>query len=76
MKASQHFGGLLSEFIGSLASVADIAKLPGNLRRACIAHGGALTPLYEYIPSMRKSGSEQISDSPCNVTGTLEKETE
>ncbi|KAH9804886.1 alpha-aminoadipic semialdehyde synthase [Citrus sinensis] len=55
-EASQHFGGLLSQFIGSLASVADIAKLPGNLRRACIAHGGALTSLYEYIPTMRNSG--------------------
>ncbi|KAH9652953.1 alpha-aminoadipic semialdehyde synthase [Citrus sinensis] len=40
----------------SLASVADIAKLPGNLRRACIAHGGALTSLYEYILTMRNSG--------------------
>lgn len=56
VKASQHFGGLLSQFIGSLASVADIAKLPGNLRSACIAHGGALTSLYEYIPTMRNSG--------------------
>ncbi|XP_052290465.1 alpha-aminoadipic semialdehyde synthase-like isoform X2 [Citrus sinensis] len=55
-EASQHFGGLLSQFIGSLASVADIAKLPGNLRRACIAHGGALTSLYEYILTMRNSG--------------------
>lgn len=54
-EASQHFGGLLFQFIGSLASVADIAKLPANLRRACIAHGGALTSLYEYIPSMRNS---------------------
>lgn len=54
-EASQHFGGLLFQFIGSLASVAEIAKLPANLRRACIADGGALTSLYEYIPSMRNS---------------------
>ncbi|KAK4854156.1 hypothetical protein QYF36_019795 [Acer negundo] len=55
-EASQHFGGLLSQFIGSLSSTADITKLPANLRRACIAHGGALTSLYEYIPHLRNSG--------------------
>ncbi|KAK2645133.1 hypothetical protein Ddye_020328 [Dipteronia dyeriana] len=55
-EASQHFGGLLSQFIGSLASTADITKLPANLRRACVAHGGALTSLYEYIPRLRNSG--------------------
>ena len=26
-----------------------------HLQRACIAHGGALTNLYEYIPRMRNS---------------------
>ncbi|KAH7574492.1 hypothetical protein JRO89_XS03G0302800 [Xanthoceras sorbifolium] len=55
-EASQHFGGLLSQFIGSLASTADITKLPANLRRACIAHGGALTSSYEYIPRSQNSG--------------------
>lgn len=55
-KASQHFGGLLSQFIGDLAAATDITQLPKNLRRACIAHGGTLTPLYEYISSMRNSG--------------------
>lgn len=57
-KASQHFGDILSEFVGNLASTTDITKLPAHLRRACIAHGGALTSLYEYIPRMRKSVSE------------------
>ncbi|XP_044471189.1 alpha-aminoadipic semialdehyde synthase-like [Mangifera indica] len=55
-EASQHFGGLLSQFIGDLVSAADITQLPANLRRACIAHEGTLTPLYEYISSMRNSG--------------------
>ena len=54
-KASEHFGGLLLQFIGNLASTADITKLPAMLNKACIAHGGALTSLYEYIPRMRKS---------------------
>ncbi|KAK6248850.1 hypothetical protein QUC31_020415 [Theobroma cacao] len=57
-EASEHFGGLLLQFIGSLASTADISKLPPVLKKACIAHGGALTPLYEYIPSLRKSNRE------------------
>lgn len=58
MKASQHFGDILLEFIGSLSSTVDFTELPSHLRRACIAHGGALTTLYEYIPRMRKSDSE------------------
>lgn len=57
-KASQHFGDILSQFIGSLASIKDIEVLPAHLRRACIAHEGALTSLYEYIPRMRNSDSE------------------
>lgn len=57
-KASKHFGDILSNFVGNLASTKDITKLPSHLRRACITHGGALTSLYEYIPRMRKSDSE------------------
>ncbi|EEF46191.1 alpha-aminoadipic semialdehyde synthase [Ricinus communis] len=56
-EACQHFGALLSQFIGTLASTADIAKLPAHLRRACIAHEGALTPLFEYIKQMRNTDS-------------------
>ncbi|KAH9652965.1 alpha-aminoadipic semialdehyde synthase [Citrus sinensis] len=61
--ASQHFGDILLEFIGSLSSTVDFTELPSHLRRACIAHGGALTTLYEYIPRMRKSDSEDVSDN-------------
>ncbi|KAL0763657.1 hypothetical protein Bca101_079808 [Brassica carinata] len=53
--ASQHFGDILSEFVGSLASMTEAADLPGHLKRACISYKGELTPLYEYIPRMRKS---------------------
>ncbi|XP_043721830.1 alpha-aminoadipic semialdehyde synthase isoform X2 [Telopea speciosissima] len=60
-EASQHFGDILSQFIGSLASVQNISDLPPHLRRACIAHGGTLTPLYEYIPRMRNSRSDDSS---------------
>ncbi|XP_038879308.1 alpha-aminoadipic semialdehyde synthase isoform X1 [Benincasa hispida] len=60
-EASQHFGDILSAFVGSLASVVDILELPMHLRRACIVHRGALTSLYEYIPRMRKSESEEFS---------------
>ncbi|KAH0871572.1 hypothetical protein HID58_078594 [Brassica napus] len=54
-EASQHFGDILSEFVGSLASMTEAADLPGHLKRACISYKGELTPLYEYIPRMRKS---------------------
>ncbi|KAK3213308.1 hypothetical protein Dsin_018014 [Dipteronia sinensis] len=65
-ESSKHFGDILSEFIGSLASTTDITKLPSHLRRACIAHKGALTSLYEYIPRMRSSDSEDVPDNLAN----------
>ncbi|KAI3714455.1 hypothetical protein L6452_21409 [Arctium lappa] len=63
-EASQHFGDVLSHFIGNLASTKDIEDLPVHLRRACIAHGGALTSLYEYIPRMRNS--QELSEDVAN----------
>ncbi|BBH08146.1 lysine-ketoglutarate reductase/saccharopine dehydrogenase bifunctional enzyme [Prunus dulcis] len=57
-EASQHFGDILSQFVGNLASTRDITKIPAHLTRACITHGGVLTSLYEYITRMRKSGSD------------------
>nr|GMC55784.1 alpha-aminoadipic semialdehyde synthase [Ipomoea batatas] len=60
-EASQHFGDILSQFVRSLASVKNIDELPAPLKRACIVHIGNLTPLYEYIPRMRKS---DLEDSP------------
>ncbi|WOL08513.1 alpha-aminoadipic semialdehyde synthase [Canna indica] len=54
-EASQHFGDVLSQFIGGLASTRNISELPLPLKKACITHNGALTPLYEYIPRMRKT---------------------
>ncbi|GMJ07576.1 LYSINE-KETOGLUTARATE REDUCTASE/SACCHAROPINE DEHYDROGENASE, SACCHAROPINE DEHYDROGENASE [Hibiscus trionum] len=65
-EASQHFGDILSQFVGSLAATSDFTKLPAHLKRACIAHGGALTSLYEYIPRMRNSDTEDISDNLSN----------
>ncbi|WOG94156.1 hypothetical protein DCAR_0313449 [Daucus carota subsp. sativus] len=61
-EASQHFGDILSKFIGSLAYTDDINKLPAHLYRSCIVHGGELTSLYEYIPRMRKSNLENLPD--------------
>ncbi|XP_058216338.1 alpha-aminoadipic semialdehyde synthase isoform X2 [Rhododendron vialii] len=72
-EASQHFGDILSQFIGSLASTKDIDVLPAHLRRACIAHGGALTPLYEYIPRMRNSDLEDISKHIANCPSSMKK---
>ncbi|GKE43809.1 hypothetical protein Tco_1471093, partial [Tanacetum coccineum] len=63
-EASQHFGDVLSDFIGNLASTKDIDDLPLHLQRACIAHGGALTNLYEYIPRMRNS--QEVSENVAN----------
>ncbi|PPS11406.1 hypothetical protein GOBAR_AA09236 [Gossypium barbadense] len=65
-EASRHFGDILSQFVGSLASTADFTKLPAHLTRACIVHGGTLTTLYEYIPRMRKSDTLDISDNHTN----------
>jgi len=59
-KASQHFGDILSGFVGSLASMTEISDLPAHLKRACISYRGELTSLYEYIPRMRKSNPEYV----------------
>ncbi|KAK6147547.1 hypothetical protein DH2020_018459 [Rehmannia glutinosa] len=57
-EASQHFGDILSQFIGSLASSKCLDKLPAHLKRACIVYDGALTSMFEYIPRMRNSDIE------------------
>ncbi|CDY13519.1 BnaA03g52370D [Brassica napus] len=59
-EASQHFGDILSEFVGSLASVTEVSDLPGHLKKACISYRGELTPLYEHIPRMMKSDPEDV----------------
>uniref|UniRef100_A0A1J3EEQ2 Alpha-aminoadipic semialdehyde synthase n=1 Tax=Noccaea caerulescens TaxID=107243 RepID=A0A1J3EEQ2_NOCCA len=65
-EASQHFGDILSEFVGSLASMTEMAELPAHLKRACISYRGELTSLYEYIPRMRKSDPEETQDNIAN----------
>ncbi|KAL7096184.1 hypothetical protein ACP275_10G067200 [Erythranthe tilingii] len=60
-EASQHFGDILSQFVGILASSTSLENLPAHLRRACIVHAGALTSLFEYIPRMRSSDIEDSS---------------
>ncbi|CAN7108596.1 unnamed protein product [Brassica rapa subsp. narinosa] len=65
-EASQHFGDILSEFVGSLASMTEIENLPTHLKRACISYRGELTSLYEYIPRMRKSDPEEAQDNISN----------
>ncbi|XP_031256050.1 alpha-aminoadipic semialdehyde synthase isoform X2 [Pistacia vera] len=72
-EASQHFGDILSEFIGSLASTIDIKKLPSHLSRACIVHRGALASLYEYIRRMRNSDSEDTVDNHGNSPSKKKK---
>ncbi|KAK6934630.1 Alanine dehydrogenase/pyridine nucleotide transhydrogenase, N-terminal [Dillenia turbinata] len=59
-EASKHFGDVLSQFVCSLASAKDFTALPTHLSRACIAHKGALTSLYEYIPRIQNSRSEDF----------------
>ncbi|XP_060674765.1 alpha-aminoadipic semialdehyde synthase isoform X2 [Ziziphus jujuba] len=65
-EASQHFGDILSDFVGKLASTINISQLPAHLRRACITHGGSLTSLYGYITRMRKSYSEENLENPAS----------
>ncbi|XP_010687601.2 alpha-aminoadipic semialdehyde synthase isoform X1 [Beta vulgaris subsp. vulgaris] len=60
-EASQHFGNILSQFVGYLASTKDLMELPPHLKQACITHRGALTSLYEYIPRMRESATDELS---------------
>ncbi|KAH0655174.1 hypothetical protein KY285_030056 [Solanum tuberosum] len=74
-EASQHFGDVLSHFTVSLASFRNLEGLPAHLKRACIAHYGGLTPLYEYIPRMRKSDLDDPSIVLSNSNGNGRKYT-
>ncbi|PIM97693.1 Saccharopine dehydrogenase (NADP(+), L-lysine-forming) [Handroanthus impetiginosus] len=74
-EASQHFGDILSEFIGSLASSKSLDILPPHLRRACIVHSGALTSLFEYIPRMRNPDIEDSSQTLQSVQPARKKYT-
>uniref|UniRef100_A0A0E0NLU1 Saccharopine dehydrogenase (NAD(+), L-glutamate-forming) n=1 Tax=Oryza rufipogon TaxID=4529 RepID=A0A0E0NLU1_ORYRU len=65
-EASQHFGDILSKFVARLASAKELLELPSHLRKACIAHAGRLTSLYEYIPRMRKTIIE-LPPAPTNL---------
>ncbi|CAH2077079.1 unnamed protein product [Thlaspi arvense] len=56
----------MDEFVGSLASMTEIAELPAHLKRACISYRGELTSLYEYIPRMRKSDPEEARANIAN----------
>ncbi|KAI3835723.1 hypothetical protein MKW92_027642 [Papaver armeniacum] len=53
--ASEHFGDILSQFVGNLASTEDLSKLPPPL-----------TSLYEYTPRMQKSDLDDSSESIVN----------
>ncbi|KAJ1418760.1 Saccharopine dehydrogenase, NADP binding domain [Sesbania bispinosa] len=72
-EASQYFGNVLSQFVINLASATDITKLPAHLWRACIVHGGVLTSLYDYIPRMRHSDSEEVSENSANSLSNKRK---
>ncbi|MCL7023586.1 hypothetical protein MKW94_007523 [Papaver nudicaule] len=61
-EATEHFGDILLQYVGTLASTKDVSELPSELRRACIANEGSLTSSYEYIPRMRNNFSI-LSDS-------------
>ncbi|GAB2291553.1 hypothetical protein Dimus_025807 [Dionaea muscipula] len=74
-EASQHFGDILSKFTGHLASIKDIKELPAHLRRACIAQGGSLTSLYEYIPRMQASGPDELSEDVPRCAADKKKHT-
>ncbi|KAH0654707.1 hypothetical protein KY289_032385 [Solanum tuberosum] len=74
-EASQHFGDILSHFTVSLASFRNLEELPAHLKRACIAHYGGLTQLYEYIPRMRKSDLDDPSIVLSNSNGNGRKYT-
>ncbi|KZV49028.1 Lysine-ketoglutarate reductase/saccharopine dehydrogenase bifunctional enzyme [Dorcoceras hygrometricum] len=74
-EASQHFGDILSEFVGVLASSKYLEELPMHLRRACIVHGGSLTSLFEYIPRMHNSNLENPSRNLPNIQSEKMKHT-
>lgn len=72
-EASRHFGDILSQFIGELASTKNIAVLPLHLRAACIAHEGELTSMYTYITRIRNSSSMDTQPYTVNDSSSGKK---
>ncbi|KAL3698775.1 hypothetical protein R1sor_012851 [Riccia sorocarpa] len=61
-EATNHFGDVLLPFISNMAHAQTPDDMLHPIRRACIAHNGQLTPLYEYIQVLR--GAAETKNSP------------
>ncbi|KAH9306499.1 hypothetical protein KI387_010903, partial [Taxus chinensis] len=61
-EATKHFGDVLCQFLGSMASSKGPEDLLPPIRRACIAHKGELTPLYDYIKRMREEAAKSMDN--------------
>lgn len=72
-EASQHFGDILCEFVGGLASTKNIEELPSHLMAACIAHKGSLTSMYRYITRIRNSSAMEPLEYSVNDSSGMMK---
>ncbi|KAL2645399.1 hypothetical protein R1flu_012986 [Riccia fluitans] len=63
-EATKHFGDVLLPFITNMAHAQTPDDMLHPIRRACIAHNGDLTPLYEYIQVLRGGETKNLQTSP------------
>lgn len=67
-EATKHFGDVLSQFLGSMASSKGPEDLLPPIRKACIARKGELTPLYGYIKRMREEAANYSDNASVGKT--------
>lgn len=67
-EATKHFGDVLSQFLGSMASSKGPEDLLPPIRKACIAHKGELTTLYGYIKRMREEAANHSDNASAGKT--------
>ncbi|KAI5084069.1 hypothetical protein GOP47_0000238 [Adiantum capillus-veneris] len=58
-EATNHFGDALLPFLPNMVRAASLSELLRPIERACIAHKGQLTALYDYIHRMRLSNARK-----------------
>ncbi|CAM6098157.1 unnamed protein product [Calypogeia fissa] len=65
-EATKHFGDVLFPFISNMARGQSPDEMVPPIKRACIAHNGKLTHLYDYIERMRQ-GDIKVVESPASL---------
>ncbi|XP_002975543.2 alpha-aminoadipic semialdehyde synthase [Selaginella moellendorffii] len=67
-EATAHFGNVLQPFISTMARCKNPMEAVSPLRRACIAHSGHLSQLFDYIQRIRNSEARLMNGTSTFTT--------